>query len=75
MSRSFAGTWFTIRPSMATVPDVIDSRPATMRKRRGLAAPRGAEQHHELAVPDVERDRVGRRRVAAIEDLGEVIAA
>ena len=73
MSRSFAGTALTTRPSIESVPEEIDFSPAIIRKRRGLAAAGRAEQHHELAVADIETDRVGRGRVAAVVDLRQPV--
>ena len=73
MSRSFAGTSLTTRPSIASSPDEIASRPAIMRKRRRLAAARGAEQHHELAVRDREADVVDREVVRPLVALAELV--
>ena len=42
-------------------------------QRRRLAAARGPEQHHELAVRDFERHIVGGRRMPAVVDLGELV--
>ena len=45
--------------SRAAQPHVAGGRLDEARdhaQRRGLAAARGAEQHHELAVGDIERD-------------------
>ena len=52
MSRSFAGTWLTTRPSIATVPDGDRLEPGDHAQHRRLAAARRPEQHHELAVGD-----------------------
>ena len=41
MSRSLAGTWLTMRPSIETVPDEIDSSPAIMRSVVVLPQPDG----------------------------------
>ena len=41
MSRSLAGTLFTTRPSIESVPDEIDSRPAIIRKVVVLPQPDG----------------------------------
>ena len=41
MSRSFAGTALTTRSSIASLPDEIDSSPATMRKVVVLPQPEG----------------------------------
>ena len=41
MSRSFAGTWFIMRPSIDTVPEVIGSSPAIMRSTVDLPQPEG----------------------------------
>ena len=52
----------TTLPSIAMVPAVISSRPAQHPQQRRLAAARRADEHHELAVLDVEAD--------AVDDLG-----
>src|SRR5579884_1669325 len=41
MSRSLGSTWFTTCPSIATVPALTVSRPATMRSRVDLPQPEG----------------------------------
>ena len=41
MSRSLAGTGFTMRPSIDSTPEVIDSSPAIMRKVVVLPQPDG----------------------------------
>ena len=73
MSRSLAGTWLTMRPSIETVPDEIELEPGDHAQRRRLAAARRPQQHHELAVRDVERHIVGGWRVPAVVDLGELV--
>ena len=60
------GPWpahgLTSRPSMESVPDEIELQAGDHPERRGLAAPRRPEQHHELAVA---RPRARRRRPRA----------
>jgi hypothetical protein len=41
MSRDLAGTWFTILPSIETVPEVIGSNPAIMRSTVDFPQPEG----------------------------------
>ena len=41
MSRSFGSSWLTTRSPMTISPDVISSRPATMRSSVDLPQPEG----------------------------------
>ena len=58
MSRSFGGTLFTTRAADGDLAggDVLQA--GDHAQQRGLAAARGADQHHELAVGDVDADAV-----------------
>ena len=73
MSRSFAGTSFTRRPSIESSPEVIDFQAGDHAQRRRLPAARRPEQDHELAVRHVERHRVHGERVARRVALREAI--
>ena len=59
-SRSFGGSSVTSLPPIRTRPEVGVSSPAIMRKRRGLAAARRAEQRHQRAGLDIKRDAIDR---------------
>ena len=58
MSRSLGSRSFTRAPPTRMLPSVTSSRPAIMRNRRGLAAARGAEQHQEFPVSDMQVHRL-----------------
>ena len=73
MSRSLAGTWLTTRPSIESVPDVIDSSPAIMRSVVVLPQPDGPSSTMNSPSADLERHVVGRRRMAAVVDLGQLV--
>ena len=57
MSRSFGGTSLTTRSPMRTVPLRDRLEAGDHPQRGGLAAARRADEHHELAVGDVEVER------------------
>ena len=67
------GSSLTTRPPMAISPPVISSSPAIIRSKRGLAAARRADQHHEFAVVDIDADAVhdldGAERLANIPEF------
>ena len=58
MSRSLGGTWFTTRPTDRDLAlgDLLE--PGDHPQQGGLAAARRTDQHHELAVGDVDLDAV-----------------
>ena len=62
MSRSFDSTSLTTLAVDRDLPPVMSSSPASMRSSVDLPQPDGPDQHHELAVGDVEAD--------AVDDLG-----
>ncbi len=62
--RSRGSRSLTTRPSMRISPAVGSSKPAIMRKRRGLAAARRPDQHDELAVLDGQAQILHRRHGA-----------
>ena len=69
--RSYGGTPVMSSPSMKMRPDVGVSKPPSMRKQRGLAATRGAEQTEDLALVDVQTDIVDRLEIT--EGLGDAL--
>src|SRR5829696_4218328 len=57
MSRSRGGTWLTTRSPIRKTPSEMSSSPATIRRGRFPASGR-PDEHHELAVFDLEVDVV-----------------
>ena len=58
MSRSFGATSLTTRSPMDSVPAVIVLQSGDHAQQGGLAAARRADQHHQLAVGDLEAGAV-----------------
>ena len=54
MSRSLGGTVLTTLPPIAISPDGDVLEPRQHAQQGGLAAARRADQHHELAIGDVD---------------------
>ena len=58
MPRSLGSSQVTLRPPIQIWPVVDLEQAGDGVEQRGLAAARGAEQHEELALLDVERQAV-----------------
>ena len=67
-----AATSFTTRPPMRSSPSVMSSRPAIIRSSGRLAAARRPDQHHQLAVGDLQR-QVLDRLCAVVESLRHMV--
>ena len=72
MSRCRGARSVTSFPSIAIVPLVTSSSPASCAKQRRLTAAGRADESDELAVRDRERDAVEGNDIAG-EDLGDVL--
>ena len=62
MSRSFGSRWFTTRPPIRISPPLISSRPGDHAQHARLAAAGRPDEHDELAVADLEVERLDRAR-------------
>ena len=67
MSRFFGGRSLTTRPPMLTVPPLIGSSPAIIRRAEVLPQPDGPTKHDELAVGDLEVELGHRFRPVRID--------
>ena len=70
MSRLFGERPLTTRSPIRTTPSVMSSRPADHAQRGRLAAPGWADEHHELAVLDLEVELVDGARSVAVDLRG-----